>query len=258
MALRVMIADDERLARERLLQLLRKHNDVEIAAVATNGLEAVQQITDIKPDVLFLDIKMPELDGFGVLRALDPELRPVTIFVTAFDNYAIRAFEAQSVDYLLKPFSDERFEAALARAQHFVQTRTADELGLRLERLLDQQAGRSSQEYLERIVIKSGGRILFLGVREIDWIEAAGVYVYLHAGPHSYLYRATLGQIEKRLDPKEFVRVNRSAIVRVDRITELHSLAANREYSIMLKSGKEVPLSKGYKPQLEAWLKQSL
>jgi two-component system LytT family response regulator len=258
MPLRVVIADDEPLARERLLHLLKKQHDIEIAGVATNGLEAVQQISDLKPDVLFLDIKMPELDGFGVLREIEPAARPVTIFVTAFDNYAIQAFEAQGVDYLLKPFSDERFEAALSRARHLVETKAVGELGLRLARLLDQRAEQAPAEYLERIVIKSGGRVMFLGVSEIDWIEAAGVYVHLHAGANSYLYRSTLGQIEKRLNPKEFARVNRSAIVRLDRIAELYPLATGRDYSIVLKTGKEVTLSKGYRPQLEAWLRQSL
>lgn len=258
MSLRVLIADDEKFARERILQLLRQRGDVEIVGEAVNGLEAVQKISDTHPDLLFLDIKMPELDGFDVLREVDAAVRPVTIFVTAFDQFAIKAFEAQGVDYLLKPFSDERFEAAFHRARQIVENQAAGELGMRLARLLDQRTEQNPEEYLDRIVIKSGGRVLFLGVNELDWIEAAGVYVYLHAGKASYLYRATLGQIEKRLNPKEFARVNRSAIVRLDHISELHTLAAGRDYSIVLKSGKEVPLSRGYRPQLEAWLRQSL
>jgi len=255
--LRICIADDEKLARERLLQLLGKQPDIEVVGVASNGLEALQQIMELKPDVLFLDIKMPELDGFDVLRELDPESRPVTIFVTAFDQFAVQAFEAHGADYLLKPFSDERFEAALERARSYIQTRTAGELGLRLASLLN-PTDAPAPEYLERIVIKSGGRVTFLRVSEIDWIEAAGVYVYLHAGPQAHLYRANLGQLEKRLDPALFVRVNRSAMVQLDRIVELRTNPSSREYSIILKNGAEVPLSKNYRAQLEGWLKQPL
>jgi two-component system LytT family response regulator len=234
--IRVVIADDEKFARERLLQLLQKQPDVEIVAIATSGIEALRQTVEKKPDVLFLDIQMPDLDGFGVLRELEPPERPLTIFVTAFDQYAIQAFDAQGVDYLMKPFSDERFEAALDRARSYLRTRTAGELGLRLARLLD-RAEEHTSEYLDRFVIKSGGRVTFLRVAEIDWVEAAGVYVYLHAGKQSELYRATLGQMEKKLNPRDFARVNRSAIVRLDRIQELRAHPPGRDYSIVLKNG---------------------
>jgi two-component system LytT family response regulator len=255
--LRVLIADDEKFARERLLQLLTPHRDVEVVGVAVNGADALQQILDKRPEVIFLDIRMPELDGFGVLRALDPQERPLTIFVTAFDQYAIQAFEAHGVDYLLKPFSDERFEDALDRARAYARTLGTRESVAKVAQLLE-RTEESGAEYLERVVIKSGGRVTFLRVDEIDWIEAAGVYVYLHAGPQSYLHRANLGQIEKKLDPKHFARVNRSAIVRLDRIQGLKTQTTSREYSIVLKDGKEVPLSRNYRVQLESWLKQPL
>jgi two-component system LytT family response regulator len=273
-ALRVLIVDDERFARERLLQLLARQSDIEVVGAATNGLDAVEKIRELKPDIVFLDIRMPELDGFGVLRAIDAKLRPITIFVTAFDQYALQAFEAHGIDYLLKPYSDERFEAALVRAREYVSTKTASELGLRLAKLMGEtdqkpadaeapsQAGEEGSKpagrFLERIVIKSGGRVTFLNVKEIDWIEAAGVYVYFHAGSHQYLYRATVGQMEKRLDPKEFLRVSRSAIVRADRIDGLQTNPARREMAVRLKNGTEVALTKGYRPQLQAWLGQSV
>ena len=189
--------------------------------------------------------------------ALDSDERPLTIFVTAFDQYAIQAFEAHGVDYLLKPFSDERFEAALGRARVYLRTRTAGEREVKLDHLLDHEEA-ATPEYWDRIVIRSGGRVTFLQVAEIDWIEAAGVYVYLHAGKQAYLHRANLGLIEKKLDPGKFARVNRSAIVRLDRIQELRVQPPSREYSIMLKNGTELPLSKGHRAQLESWLKQPL
>jgi len=255
--LRVMIADDEEPARERLVQILREQSDCEIVAIATSGPEAVRLIAECKPDVLFLDIKMPGLDGFEVLRQIAPEIRPITVFITAFDNYAIQAFETHGADYLLKPFSDERFEAALARVREYVRMRAAGELGRRLAQLLD-HSPESFEGYWERIAIKAGGRVTFLNVSDVDWIEAAGVYVNFHVGSKTFLYRSMLGQIEKRLSPKEFVRVNRSAIVRVDRIVELQTSAVNREYSIVLKTGQEIQLSRMYRSHIESWLHQRL
>jgi two-component system LytT family response regulator len=254
-ALRVLIADDEELGRERLIQLLKKQPDVEIAGIAANGLEALNLILQLRPQILFLDIRMPELDGFGVLREVDPELRPVTIFVTAYDQYAVQAFEAHGTDYLLKPYSDRRFETALERARSSVRTQNAEEQRTRLTHLLGPGvAEQQTDKYLERIVVKSGVRATLLEAGQIDWIQAEGVYVYLHAAGRAHLYRANLGQLERQLDPAQFVRVHRSAMVRIDRIGELRSNTLTREYSIVLKDGTEVPLSRSYRGQVKALL----
>ncbi len=262
--IRALIVDDEKPARDRLLDLLNKEEGVEVAGVACDGWEAIELIRDENPDLIFLDIQMPNLDGFGVLRNMGPGLMPVTIFVTAYDQYAIRAFEAHALDYLLKPFSDERFAAALDRARHFIRTHRASELSRQLASLLAEQpvpeeapSRGPAAEPAERLVIKSGGRVKFLDVDEIDWIEAAGVYVYLHIGKRSHLYRATIGQLQERLDPKRFVRVHRSAAVNTDRIRELQP-RSHGDYTVVLKDGTELTLSRKYRSHLEAWLRQSL
>src|SRR5260370_21748001 len=206
--IRVVIVDDEVPARERLVELLEKQPDVELAGVGRNGQEAVQLIVSESPDLLFLDVQMPGVDGFGVLREITPESAPATIFVTAYDKYAIQAFEAHALDYLLKPFSDERFEAALQRARNYIRTKAAGDLSLRLARLLDVRSGPEGTRYHDRIAIKSGTRVIFLEVRDIDWTEAAGVYVYLHVRPQAYLYRATVGQLYERLDPQTFLCIH--------------------------------------------------
>jgi two-component system LytT family response regulator len=180
---------------------------------------------------------------------------PVTIFVTAFDNFAIRAFEAHALDYLLKPFSDERFEDALQHGKEHVRNHAAGDTQMRLARLLEEAA--TDKSHLERIVLRSGGRITFLDVADIDWIEAEGVYIYLHVGPKKYLYRATLGQIQQKLPPARFVRISRSVTVNTSRIRELQPLA-HGTYTVVLKDGTELTLTKGYRPDVEGWLKQPL
>jgi two-component system LytT family response regulator len=256
--IRVVVVDDEMPARERLVELLEKQPEVELAGVGRNGQEAVQLILSEAPDLVFLDVQMPGLDGFSVLREIPPQNVPPTIFVTAHDKYALQAFEAHALDYLLKPFSDERFEAVLQRAREHIRTKAAGDLSLRLARLLGDAGGPSEGTgYHDRIAIRSGTRLIFLEIRDIDWIEAAGVYVYLHVGPKAYLYRATVGQICERLDPKTFLRIHRSTIVNTDRILELKSRSRG-EYGIILKNGTELTLSRGFRPQLEGWLRHSL
>ena len=256
--IRVVIVDDEMPACARIVELLEKQTGFEIAGVARSGQEAVQLIRGESPDLVFLDVQMPDMDGLGVLRQVTPQWTPLTIFVTAYDKYAIQAFEAHALDYLLKPFSDERFEAALQRARAQIRTQAAGELSLRLARLLESPIGAAEGfKYLERIAIKAGGRVIFLEARDIDWIEAAGVYVYLHVGPKAHLYRATVGQLQERLDPKNFVRVHRSTIINTDRILELKP-RTHGDYGIILKDRTELTLSRGYRPQLEGWLRQSL
>lgn len=254
----VVVVDDEPAARVRLLELLERQPDFEVVGIAHNGEEAVKLLRTESTDLVFLDVQMPGLDGFGVLRQLPPQSLPLSIFVTAYDQYAIQAFEAHALDYLLKPFSDERFEAALMRARDHIRARTAGELSRRIALLLEDSGGLAEGSgYLERIVIKSGGRVIFLEVGDIDWIEAAGVYVYLHVGPKAHLYRATVGRLEERLDPKSFVRVHRSTIINTGRILELKP-RTHGDYGIILKDQTELTLSRGYRPQLEGWLRQPL
>ncbi len=254
--MRVLLADDEKPARARLSDLLASQSDVEIVGEARDGKEALALLAETKPDLLFLDIQMPELDGFGVLRGIPPTALPVTIFVTAYDQYAIRAFEAHALDYLLKPFSDERFESALDRARHALRNRQAGELALRISSLLSETPSPGGSRW-DRLVIRSAGKVTFLNTEEIDWIEAAGVYVYLHSGGKPVLYRSTIGQLMERLDPRQFVRVHRSAAVNTGRIHELHP-RTHGDYSIVLKDGTEVILSRSYRAALEKWLRQPL
>jgi two-component system LytT family response regulator len=256
--IRVAIADDEVPACSRVLELLEKQPEFEVVAVAHSGTEAVQRIRSESPEVLFLDVQMPGMDGFTVLRELTSKRIPITIFVTAYDKYAIQAFEAHALDYLLKPFSDERFEATLERLRDYIRMETAGELSLRLARFLEKRVRPpDGANHLERIALKSAGRVIFLEVSDIDWIEAAGVYVYLHVGSKAHLYRATVGQLIERLDPEKFVRVHRSTIINTDRILELQP-RTHGDYGITLKDRTELTLSRGYRSELEGWLRQSL
>ena len=250
-ALRTVIADDERPARRRLAELIAREPDLAVVAEARDGAEAVTAVEEHQPDLLFLDIQMPERDGFGVLRELGPERTPVTIFVTAYDQYAVKAFEARAFDYLLKPYSDERFEAALANARSYLEQRRQPEFQAKVSEMLGPETP------LERIVLKSAGRVTFLNVGEIEWIEAAGVYVNLHTDGKEHLYRSTIGQLQERLDPKRFVRIHRSASVNTERIESLRPLG-HGEYAVILQSGKELKLSRNYRKELEGWLGQPL
>lgn len=256
--IRTMVVDDEQPARLRLLELLEREPDVEVVAVATNGDEAVDLIVQHSPDVLFLDVQMPGRDGFGVLQALDPAQLPVTVFVTAYDRYAIQAFDAHAIDYLLKPYSDQRFESAIRRARKYLGTEGARELGVQLSAAAqERQSVDARSGYLERVVLKSNGCVTFLDVDDIDWVEAAGVYVYLHVGSKTHLYRSSVAQLVQRLDPARFVRIHRSAAVNTARILELHP-RSHGDYTLRLKDGTELTLSRGYRAQLESWLKQPL
>jgi two-component system LytT family response regulator len=258
--IRTLIADDELPAQRRLLDLLAKEPDIQVAGVARDGREAVELVSAHRPDLLFLDVQMPVLDGFGALRQLEPQMIPVTVFVTAYDKYAIRAFEAHALDYLLKPYSDERFETTLQRARDHIRTHRASELGQCVARLLAGPAPAQRDlrpPYLERVAIKASGRVTFLNVGEIDWIEAAGVYVNLHCGGRTCLLRETLAQLLKRLEPNRFVRIHRSAAVNTARICELRT-RSHGDYSVLLKDGTTLALSRNYRAQLEAWLRQSI
>ncbi len=252
-ALRVLIVDDEPLARERLRDLLAREEDVEIVGECADGKAAIETIDAERPDLVFLDVQMPELDGFDVLEAIEPGAMPTVIFVTAYDEYAVRAFEVNALDYVLKPFDKERFKAALDRARQD-SGRTAvngSELDRRVEKLLEELEDRRKR--LERIVVKSGGRVFFLRTEDVDWIEAAGNYVELHVGSESHLLRETMNKLESRLDPTLFLRIHRRLIVNVERIRQLEGVS-HGEYVVVLKDGTRLGSSRGYREGVQKLL----
>jgi two-component system LytT family response regulator len=259
MRIRTLIVDDEPLARQRLRRLLEADPDIVVVAESGDGAQAVADVQEHQPDLVFLDVQMPALDGFGVLQAVTARLAgsalPVVIFVTAHDRYALKAFEVHALDYLLKPFDKDRFAAALARAKTHIRQEGAAALQGRLHLLLQNLPIRRAG--VERLIVKSGARVAFIRTAEIDWIEAAGNYVRLHVGNDDHLLREPLSAIEKKLDPARFVRVHRSSIVNLDSIRELQP-AFHGDYVIILRDGTEVPLSRGCREKLEVSLGQRL
>jgi two-component system LytT family response regulator len=253
--IRVLVVDDEAPARQRLADLLRK--DAQVAAIleTADGISAVEAIQSQAPDLVFLDVQMPELDGLGVIDAVGAGQMPLTVFVTAYDQHAIRAFEANALDYLLKPFSDERFEAALNRVKARLDERSTSEFGRRIMKMVSSAPKAASQ--WDRLVVKSGGSTRFIRVAEIDWIEAAGVYVNLHVAGQQLLYRAALHELAERLDPRRFVRVHRSAIVNIESILQLDPIS-HGEFDVVLKNGARTRVSRSYRTQLEQRLGQPL
>ena len=257
--IRALIVDDERLARETLRLLLDSHEQVKIVGECENGREAIEKLQNEELDLVFLDIQMPEMNGFEVIEAFGAENMPVVIFITAYDQYALQAFEARALDYLLKPFDDERFEQALERAFERIHQRQVGALSTKLVDLIGNKnnLGDSKPDYkiandtfIERIMIKERGSMFFIKVDEIDWVEAAGDYVSIHVGSKSHLLRETMGGLMKKLNPRQFVRVHRSSIVKVDSIRELKPYF-HGDYIIILKNGKELKLSRRYWDQVE-------
>jgi two-component system LytT family response regulator len=244
MKMRVLIVDDEPLARDRLQKMLAGESEVTIVGQCSNGREAVEAIEEHAPDLVFLDVQMPELDGFGVLGELDPAKIPVIVFVTAHDKFALKAFEVHAVDFLLKPFDRERFQTALKRAKERIAQKRPGELDQRLAALLAEL--KPEAQAPERIAIKSSGRVVFVRTNEIDWIEAADNYVNLHVGNESHMHRETMTALAERLPPKKFLRISRSTIVNVERIKELQPLF-HGEYAVILRSGKTLTLSRSYR-----------
>jgi two-component system LytT family response regulator len=246
--LRLVVVDDEPLARKTLRLLARRDPEVTVVAECGNGTEAIQAIREHHPDLVFLDVQMPELDGFDVLEALGDlgDQTPAIVFVTAYDQYAIRAFEVHAIDYLLKPFSDERFEKALARAKSLVRRSRPDETRRNLSALT--AAHRATTR---RFMVRSAGRVVFLKADEIDWIEAADYYARLHVGGHSYLLRESMNDLEAALDPDVFVRIHRSAIVNLDRVREMRSLFRG-EQMVILSDGTQLRMSRSRREELEA------
>jgi two-component system, LytTR family, response regulator len=247
-AIRVLIVDDEPPARRRLRALLEEQSDIEIVGECGDGVEAIDAIRDAEPDLVFLDIRMPEADGFEVVHAIGPELMPEVVFVTAYDDFALRAFEIHALDYVLKPFDRDRFQATLDRARERLRLRDRPATDDRLLALLEELRGEPADR-LRRIPVKTGGRIRFVSVDELDYLEAEGNYVRLHTGADSFLIRAALGAIEARLDPARFLRIHRGLVVRLDRIRELEPLFQG-EYQITLASGKRIRSSRRYRNRL--------
>jgi two-component system, LytTR family, response regulator len=253
--IRTVIVDDEPLAREGVRMLLEEDSEISVVAECTNGSEALAAISEKEPDLIFLDVQMPEMGGFEVLAAVGAEQTPQVIFVTAYDKYALQAFEAHALDYLLKPFTVKRFHEALKRAKTQIQNERNGELNRKLATLLEDF--KPQTEYLERVVVKSSGRISFVNVEEIIWIEAAESYVRFHAaGGKSYLIRGAIGRLEAQLDPARFLRIHRSIIVSVKQIKEMQPLF-HGDYEIVLKDGTKLTSSRSCRDKLQRLLENS-
>ena len=249
--LHVMVVDDEPLARARIRELLKRDSDIGLVEECKDGFEAVQAMQNEPPDLVFLDIQMPEKDGFSVIDEIGVERMPVVIFVTAYDQYALRAFQVCALDYLLKPFDEKRFEQTLARAKTQIRAVQGDGGGdglhASLFSLMEQWHAQS--KYVERVLVKTSGRFFFLNASEIDWIKAEGNYVRLAVGKSAYLLRETVNNLEKQLDPARFLRIHRSTIVNIDRIKEIQQ-TFHGEYTVVLRDGTELRLSRRYREKL--------
>ena len=250
MTLRALVVDDEAVAIRRSFRLLRKLPDVEIVGQCGDGAAAIEAIGALRPDVVLLDVQMPEFDGFQVLQSIDTDAAPDVVFVTAHDRYALRAFDAHALDYLLKPITEERLAAALERVRTHRRGRAGRDP--RLDALLDQLA--ADHRRLTRLAVRTGDRWTMVELATVDWISAADNYVTLHVGTREYLVRGTLAWIERELDPAVFARIHRSTLVRVDRIGEIVP-ESHGDMTIVLKDGTALALSRGYRPTIERLLR---
>lgn len=240
MKLRVILADDERPARQRVRTLLESETDMEIVAECEDGAATVSAVVEHRPDLLFLDVQMPRLNGFGVLEVLGPKAMPVVIFTTAHDEHAVRAFEVNALDYLLKPFKESRFRQALERARAHLRSRASDLPDARLQALLTHL--RAGQGEGPRLLVKNPDRILFLSAGQVDHVETAGNYVVVHAGSERHVVRETMASLEKRLAEAGFMRISRSVLVNLRRIRELQPLGAS-EYCVVMKNGARLTMT---------------
>jgi two-component system, LytTR family, response regulator len=246
------LVDDEPLARRRIRDLLAGEPDVAIAGECEDGDAAVDAIRDAAPDLLFLDIQMPGLDGFGVLEAVGAGRVPAVVFVTAFDSFAVRAFETHALDYLLKPFDDERFAATLERVRQRLGSRgTGEEMERRLQRLLDALGQR--RRHLKRLAVRTGNRVRLVATEDIDWFEAEGKYVRLHTRDGTHLVRDSLGRLETVLDPARYLRIHRSTLVNLDRVRELEPLLQG-DYVVILRDGTRLTTGRSYRPAVQRLL----
>jgi two-component system LytT family response regulator len=246
---RVLIVDDEPLARERLRTLLQEEPGFEVVGEAADGTTGAESILALQPDLVFLDVQMPGADGFDVIDAVGADKMPFVVFVTAYDRYALRAFDVHALDYLLKPFDRERFKQALARARQQLDRHNGNgDIERRLAAIVSDL--KPARARTDRFVVKSGGRIFFVRTGEIDWIEAAGNYVKLHVGNDSHLIRETMNAVEAKLSPDLFVRIHRCHIVNIEQVRELQPWF-NGEYVVFLKNGTRLTLSRGYRERLQ-------
>jgi two-component system LytT family response regulator len=253
--IRALIVDDEAPARQRISDLLNQDPEVVSLQEAGDGETAVRMILSERPNLVLLDVQMPELDGLAVIEAVGSEHMPLTVFVTAYDQHAIRAFEANALDYLLKPFSDERFETMLIRVKSSRSDLRLREFGQNVARVMAMQA--TETRYLDRLAIKADGITRFVRVKDIGWIEASGVYVTLHSSGKEFLYRASLTELARSLDPTRFLRIHRSVIVNIDSIVQLEPLS-HGEFELLLKDGSHARVSRTYRATMENRLGQKL
>ncbi|MBS1805162.1 MAG: response regulator transcription factor [Acidobacteria bacterium] len=251
MTLRALVVDDELLARKALLRLLKNESDINVIGQCSDGEAAVETIRRTKPDLVFLDVQMPEMDGFRVVETIGADQMPVTIFVTAYDKYALEAFDANAVDYLLKPFAPDRLARALRRARDRCLGRQDKDAAQRLFSLLDRT--RSQTDYAQRLAVSVRGRILFVSVVEIDWISAEGNYATLHVARKTYDVRETMQALMDKLDPRDFVRIHRSSIVNVHRIREIRPWCQG-SHIVLLQSGEELRMSRYQQEAVERLL----
>lgn len=252
--IRVLIVDDEALARKRIKRLLANDSWIEVIGECSDGQKAVEAIRALAPDLVFLDVQMPAISGFDVLRRLGSERMPTVIFVTAYDQYALKAFEVHAVDYLLKPFNRARFEKTVAHAKTLIGRIASGTINSQLVTLLSSL--QRNREIGERFMIKSGGRIVFLRAEDIDWVETVGNYVRLHVSRESHLMRETMSGMELKLDPNRFLRIHRSTIVNLDRVKELQPWAKG-EYVVIMRDGTRLNMSRRYRERLHNRLKTS-
>jgi two-component system LytT family response regulator len=272
--MRVLIVDDEAIARRRISRLLKLEDDVEVVNEVGSGTDAVAAIREHRPDLVVLDVQMPDLDGFGVVSALgDTDTMPAIVFVTAYNEYAVKAFDVNAVDYVLKPFDGERFRAAFQRARTTLEQKNSAEAGRRIKALLEEVLGEQRAQaltagnggavaqptgttvprarYLDRLMVKHDGRVFFVKVTDVDWFEASGNYVRVHVGRASHLIRETMHGIEAQLDPNLFARIHRAVIVNMDRIRELQPWFAG-DYIVILRDGRQLKLSRTYREALQS------
>ena len=255
MTLRTILVDDEPLAREKLRGFLASESEIEIVAECGDGKHALEAIEKHRPDLVFLDVQMPELDGFQVIESLDLEPLPKVIFTTAYNQYAVKAFEVHAVDYLLKPFDRDRFDQALRQVRATIGREALQPMRQQLEALLA-EVRREQEPYRQRLVIKGSGRVVLVNVADIEWIDAAGNYVRLNTSSGSHLLRETMNRLEGQLDPQRFLRIHRSTIVNVERIKELQQ-QFHGDYLILLEGGQRLTLSRSYRDRLKDLLGKS-
>lgn len=251
--IRALIVDDQLMAREQLIDLLKDESDIQIVATCDSGESAIATLRSIPVDLVFLDLDMPGMDGFGVIDAIGADAMPPTIVVTAHDEFALRAFDVHAFDYLLKPFGRERLQDALMRVRLYLGSGREGDLARRLAALA--QGARPAEPQAARFLVKSGGRVLFVGFDEIDWIESDGNYVKLHAGGRTHVMRETMSSIEQRLAGRRFARIHRTRIVNLDRVNALDA-RGNGEYDVVLRDGTKFPVGRAYREELEERLRE--